>query len=88
MAIQLTPELERLVNEKVAEGSYSSPEAVLEAALAALEANEAETERLRALIAEGIADIEAGRYETFESAQDLSRLFARMPHRAREDSDA
>jgi putative addiction module CopG family antidote len=64
MAITLTPELDRWVHRKLAEGSYESVEEVLIAALRALD----EEEATLAAIAEGIDDIEAGRVCTLEEA--------------------
>jgi putative addiction module CopG family antidote len=64
MSISLTPDLHRLVQEKLAAGSYGSEEEVLQAALQALDAQE----QTLAAIAEGYADFEAGRIRSFEEA--------------------
>jgi putative addiction module CopG family antidote len=66
MAITLTPELDRLVRKKLADGNYSSVEEVLIAALRALDGEEATL----AAIAEGLDDSEAGRVFTLEEAND------------------
>ena len=63
MTISLTPELDRVLNEKLASGKYGSVEELLTAAFRAL--NEEET---IAAIAEGNADFEAGRYRPIEEA--------------------
>jgi len=64
MSISLTPDLSRLVQEKLATGIYRSQEEVLQAALAALDAQE----QTLAAIAEGYADVEAGRIRSLEDA--------------------
>jgi putative addiction module CopG family antidote len=64
MRITLTPELDRLVQERVASGAYASEEEVLRAALAALDAEE----QILAAISEGYADFEAGRCRSFSEA--------------------
>jgi putative addiction module CopG family antidote len=58
MTITLNPELDRLVREKLVSGRYESIEEVLTAALRALNAEEEAV----AAIAEGIDDIESGRF--------------------------
>ena len=64
MAIALTPELDRLVQEKLASGKYVSQEDVLRAALQALD----EQEEIVAGIQEGYDDLQAGRYKTLEES--------------------
>ncbi len=64
MAIALTPELERLVEEKLSSGKYESQEDVLRAALQALD----EHEEIVAGIQEGYDDLQAGRFKTLEEA--------------------
>jgi putative addiction module CopG family antidote len=64
MAITINPELDRRIQEKLATGLYKSVDDVLSAALRALD----EEEQTIAAIAEGNADFEAGRYETWEEA--------------------
>jgi putative addiction module CopG family antidote len=64
MTISLTPELDRVLNEKLASGKYGSVEELLTAAFRALN----EEEETIAAIAEGNADFEAGRYEDWETS--------------------
>lgn len=59
MTISLTPELDRVLSEKLASGRYGSVEELLTAAFRALGGEE---EEAIAAIAEGNADFEAGRY--------------------------
>jgi putative addiction module CopG family antidote len=64
MTISLTPELDRLINERLASGLYDSVEQVLTAALRALR----EDEETIAAIAEGNEDFLAGRYRSLEES--------------------
>lgn len=64
MTISLTPELDRLLNERLASGQYQSVEEVLARALKALK----EEEGTIASIAEGHEDFLAGRYRSLEEA--------------------
>ena len=64
MTISLTPELDRLLNEKLASGLYDSVEEVLTAALRAL----SEAEQTIAAITEGNEDFLAGRYTSLEES--------------------
>ena len=79
MNVSLTPELEQLVNRKVASGLYSSASEVIREGLRLLEERdglrELRRERLRELVDRGIADLDAGDYETFDSAvsEDVKR---------------
>jgi antitoxin ParD1/3/4 len=61
MPLQLTPELASTVEGFLASGRYKSEEEVLKEALSALDYRQNV-----AAIAEGIADMEAGRYRPFE----------------------
>ena len=78
MAIALTPELERLVREKLASGKYESQEDVLRAALRALD----EQEEIVAGIQEGYDDLQAGRYKTLEEADAEFRSKHNISHDA------
>jgi putative addiction module CopG family antidote len=64
MTISLTPELDRVLKEKLASGRYASVEDVLTAAFRALN----EEEETIAAVMEGNADFEAGRYQILEEA--------------------
>jgi antitoxin ParD1/3/4 len=65
LTVELSPQLEALVREKVESGRYASAEDVIREALQLLQAHDeaaaARHEALRRDIAEGIADLEAGR---------------------------
>ena len=60
MPIQLTPETEALIREKVDSGRYATADEVIEVALRLLAVREQHTQQLRASIAEGLAAIERG----------------------------
>jgi len=64
MAISLTPEFERLVQVRLAQGSYRSEEEVLQAAFQALDVQE----QTLAAIGEGYADFQAGQYRPLDEA--------------------
>jgi len=69
MSYQLPPDVTHLVNEQLATGQFGSTDEVLREALKALKRN-AEI----AAIAEGIADMEAGRYRSLDDVDaDLCR---------------
>ena len=78
MRISLTPELDRLVQEKLALGTYRSEEEVLQAALEALDAHE----RSVAAIAEGYADFQAGRFRSADDADVEFRARHNLPQDA------
>ena len=75
MNVSLTPQLERLVKEKVASGKYDSASEVMREALRLLEEqedlNRIKLEALKQDIMLGLADLEAGRYQTYASGNDL-----------------
>lgn len=76
MNVSLTPELERLVAEKVDAGRYASASEVVREALRLLEERdqirEARIEALKAKVAVGIADLDAGRV-SHSTADDIKR---------------
>ena len=78
--VVLTDHQTELVERLVASGRYQNASEVLREGLRLLEGREAEEKvRLRALREAariGIADIEAGRFRTFESAAALKRHLA------------
>jgi putative addiction module CopG family antidote len=77
MQISLTPELDQLVQQRIATGAYRSQEEVLQAALLALEAEE----QTLAAIMEGHADYEQGRYRPVEEADASFRELNGLPRR-------
>ena len=75
MNVSLTPQLEKLVKEKVASGKYNSASEVMREALRLLEEQEElrkiRIEGLKRDITLGVADLEAGRYKRYASGRDL-----------------
>lgn len=59
--VSLTPELLRFIEERVESGRYQTASEVVRAALRMYADHEAALAEVRAKIAEGLADIEAGR---------------------------
>ena len=60
MQIFLSPEMERLIHEKVRSGDYESESQVVEAALRLLEAEEEDLAALRSQIQVGLDEIRRG----------------------------
>ena len=75
MNVSLTPQLEELVKDKVASGRYHSASEVVREALRLLEEQEEvqkiRREALKRDIMVGMADLDAGRYKTYGSGQEL-----------------
>lgn len=82
MNVSLTPELESLVAKKVDDGLYATASEVVRDALRLLHERDAEREArldaFRAKVAEGIADLDAGRVSS-ATAEDIKRR-AREKH--------
>jgi len=74
MTITLTTELEKLVNEKVRSGAFESPADVILESLRLLEAREKGMEALRQEILVGVADIEQGRFTTYQTDTALDEF--------------
>lgn len=66
ITLDLTPDLTRIVERAIAEGGYSSASDVVAESLRRLERDldedETKLHALREAVAEGLADVEAGRY--------------------------
>ena len=77
MSYSLPPEIDSLVQQKLATGTYASEEAVLRAALAALD----EHEETVAAVGQGFDDLQAGR---FQSLDDADREFHKRHNIPRE----
>ena len=72
MNVSLSPELEKIVTEKVASGRYASPDAVLGEALRLLEERD-RLSKLRHDVALGIEQLDQGRSRPF-GIQTLKRI--------------
>ncbi len=79
MKIELAPDLEQMVREKVEAGLYAAPADVVADALKLLDkreqADRRKLARLRKAIAEGEADIRAGRVAVLETREQLEAFF-------------
>ena len=82
MHVSLTPKLEDIVREKVDSGLYNNASEVIREALRLMHEFDAvqqlKLQRLREALAEGDADLAAGRSVTISSDDELSELFARL----------
>ena len=81
--VQLSDELERVIERQVAEGRAASLAAFLEEAVTRLvDETRAEEGTVRQAVEAGLADIEAGRYKTVATLEDgrllQERLMARL----------
>ncbi|MES9858978.1 MAG: type II toxin-antitoxin system ParD family antitoxin [Sedimenticola sp.] len=59
------------INDQVEHGRFGNKTEVVRAGLRLLEDYENKQKALRALVDEGLADIEAGRYKEYDSAESL-----------------
>ncbi len=73
---------EAFIDKQVASGRFNNASEVVRAALRLLEDEEAKLEELRALIAEGDADIAAGRVVHVESPEHLLELIRDREHKS------
>jgi Arc/MetJ-type ribon-helix-helix transcriptional regulator len=84
-AVQLPDELQRVIEQQVAEGRATSTVAFLEeAVLRLVDEGRLEQEALEQAAQAGIADIEAGRYTLVATAEDSRRLNERLMQRLRD----
>jgi putative addiction module CopG family antidote len=84
--VALTPRQRRFVSKRVAEGDFQSPQEVIRAGLNALEKQDNDfveaVEEVRAKIAEGLADLRAGRKVDGRSA--MARLRKKLSVKAQD----
>lgn len=83
MHISLTPELENIVKRKVESGLYNNASEVVREALRFMELNEdmvnqMKLDRLRAILAEGEAQIARGEYTTLSDDAAIDGFFANL----------
>ena len=79
------PEVDAIVDRQLAKGKFATPDEVVRAGVALLEAQETELEELRRLIDQGDADIAAGRVHSYGSADELTaEIVARGEARLRQ----
>jgi antitoxin ParD1/3/4 len=85
MNVSLTPELEQLIDSKVAAGSYHSASEVVRDALRLLQKRDeiqaAKLSALRAEIAKGDAELKAGKYRDGDQVMaDLKKRLRKLKH--------
>jgi len=79
MNISLTPELERMVKEKVASGLYNNASEVIREALRQSLRSETENQWLQREAAIGFLQLEAGETVAVKSKEDFLKLARREP---------
>ena len=88
MNVSLTPELEKLVNDKVKSGRYNSASEVVREGLRLLqdqdELNRIRRDELRREIMLGVEQIRNGQYTTLETDEDYANFFEGIKKRGRE----
>jgi antitoxin ParD1/3/4 len=75
MNIALTPELEQFIQAQITDGTYATANEVIQDSLRLLQAQIAPASpqvQIKAELQKGIHDIEAGRYVTYTSGQDIA----------------
>ncbi len=76
MNVSLTPELERLVNEKVKSGDYNSASEVIREALRLLkeqdQLKELRRAEVRREVMKGVKEIQSGKGRSYNSAEELA----------------
>lgn len=86
MNVSLTPELERLVQEKVASGLYNSASEVIRESLRLLQERdrlkEVRLEELRKEIQKGVSQLERGEYQVYET-DELETLVSEIQQQGR-----
>ncbi|HEY8698871.1 MAG TPA: type II toxin-antitoxin system ParD family antitoxin [Rhizomicrobium sp.] len=82
MNVSLTPQLEKLVQQKVDSGLYNNASEVIREALRLMKESEevrrAKLKRLKAALAKGEADVASGRVTTLENDDEIEAFFARL----------
>ena len=82
MNISLTPELEKLVQQKVASGLYNNASEVVREALRLMKESDgirrAKLRRLKLALDKGEADIASGRLSVLESDDEIEDFFGRL----------
>lgn len=88
MNVSLTPELEKLVNDKVKSGLYNSASEVVRESLRLLndhdELNRIRRDELRREIMLGVEQMKNGQYTTLETDEDYANFFEGIKKRGRE----
>ena len=83
MNVSLTPELEKLVQEKVASGLYQTAREVVREGLRLLKERDDRQTSLREAIQEGLTQLETGKYQEY-TADTLADLAQAVKDRGRQ----
>ena len=83
MNVSLTPELEKLVQEKVASGLYQTASEVIREGLRLLKERDDRQTYLREAIQEGLTQLETGKYQEY-TADTLADLAQAVKDRGRQ----
>jgi len=83
MNVSLTPELEKLVQEKVASGLYQTASEVVREGLRLLKERDDRQTSLREAIQEGLTQLETGKYQVY-TADTLADLAQAVKDRGRQ----
>jgi antitoxin ParD1/3/4 len=90
--VVLTDHQDGIIGDLVASGRYQNASEVLRAGLRLLEQHEAEDaarlEALRRAVAEGVADLESGRFETLAGAAEVDAFLDATEREPKPDSPA
>ena len=79
MEVSFTPELERFIDERVSQGEYPTREDVVRAGVDRMRQDDAELERVRALVQAGIDSADRGElYDGEEVMRELHDRLVRM----------
>ena len=84
MNIDLRPELEQLIERKLATGRYADRGAVIEEALEFVQRRDEWIAQAQAGVQRGIEDMKAGRYRTIGTPEEAKALADEIKQRGRE----
>ena len=84
MTIELSPEQEKRVQGLIEAGQYESVDAFINKSLEAAYSEQAWIKQVQAGVAEGLADLEAGRYTRIASEEDEKAFMEKIKERGRE----
>lgn len=92
LTVSLPPRLDEFVSATLESGRYSSASEVIGEGLRLLAARDeveaARVEAFKAEVAAGLADIEAGRYESFDSTEEMLARLATLRTEAFGNADS
>ncbi len=84
MTIQLTREQEQLIEQQLATGNFTDKGEVIAEALALLKRQGEARAKIQAGVQRGIEDMDAGRYQTISTPEEVQVLADEIKQRGRE----